>query len=685
MASCPIQSTLSCHTQLPLWSAPEVTRVLNPLGPISSSVPRMQVCRHIRKSRWRSSAWVLALIFFAPIFARGESALHIKPYRVLVVVEQWNDPASALVDSEKDEFQPVAALLRAWSIPFDIFRLDQQHLDASYLLDRSGTPRYGTVLWLADSPSYAGQDMSSLEEAVHAGSSLLVERSRFLDPALKRLLGLRFKEAYTSTSPLQTSRPHFITHQLAEQKMERLDVSGDESMRWGVEVRDAEVLITQRPHPVLTLAHPVEGTSAIWMGVSPDLMALRDSPYWRQLFFRSLVWSLGYVIQPDIDYSRRLVVTFDDWGASEKSFSALFNWHFPTLSEEQIRERLIEPLQKHHAVAIADVVDGFVNRRSRHIESPWVQKFTDDSGFVQDYTSTAKGLKAALAAGCLEIASHGWTHMQPDLESPPGPWWTSDLIGEASAIGWVAEFEDWRRNKDIPAIVQLTRMKYSRQALRQDFGELPLSLLPGEYAWSKSYADHTGRLAARAGFGIFHVKGHYFYLDPDLILDMVGIGPEVGHGYDHPLEAAKWPAHPDGPVFMTAHDRDLAFQPDFVDRLFTSLPAGTETLSMNRYVGILHARISSTVANGWELAFEFPEDYGIFFKNHTSRWRISLSAPLRDNLKALGKLGVAIDGKPSKNPKAIDLKGETLHLELPEGLGRHTWKLRPVEIHGMGE
>jgi len=627
---------------------------------------------------FQHSAWVLPLILLAPISVQSESALRIKPYRVLVVVEQWDDPASVLVDSEKDEFQPVVALLKAWSIPFDIFRLDQQHLDTSYLLDRSGAPRYGAVLWLADSPSYAGQNFASLDEAVHAGTSLLVERSRFFDPTLERLLGLKFREAYTSTSPLETTRPHFITRQLAERKMERLNVSGDESMRWGVEAQDAEVLITQGKHPILTLSHPAEGTSAIWLGVSPALTALRDSPYWRELFFRSLVWSLGYVLQPAIDYSRRLVVTFDDWGASEKSFSALFNWHFPSLSDQQIRERVIDPLQKHHAVAVADVVDGFVNRKSQRIESPWVQKFTDDSGMLQDYISTAKGLKAALAAGCLEIASHGWTHMQPDLESPPGPWWTSDLTGEASAIGWVAEFEDWRRKKEVSAIAQLTRMKYSRLALQEDFGQFPLSLLPGEYAWSKSYANHTGRVAARAGFGIFHVKGHFFYLDRDLVLDMAGIGPEVGHGYDQSLEAAKWPEHPDGPVFMTVHDRDLALQPDFIGRLFASLPEGMETLSMNRYVGILHTRISSKGADGWELAFEFPEDYGLYFKNHASRWRAWLADPLRDNLKALGALRVGIDGKPSTKLTAADLNGETLDLDLPEGLGQHTWKLRPA-------
>jgi len=36
-----------------------------------------------------------------------------KPYRVLLIVEKWSDPSSILVDHEKDEFQPVAALLKA--------------------------------------------------------------------------------------------------------------------------------------------------------------------------------------------------------------------------------------------------------------------------------------------------------------------------------------------------------------------------------------------------------------------------------------------------------------------------------------------------------------------------------------------------------------------------------------------
>src|SRR2546425_3303750 len=116
-----------------------------------------------------------------------------KPYRILLVVEHWSDPYGLVVSSETDKFQPVAALLKAWSIPFDILRLDHQHLDATYLFRRSGGIRYGAVVWLADPSSYGEQDIGSLEAATRAGIGLVVIDSRALDSTLGKLLGLKFK------------------------------------------------------------------------------------------------------------------------------------------------------------------------------------------------------------------------------------------------------------------------------------------------------------------------------------------------------------------------------------------------------------------------------------------------------------------------------------------------------------
>jgi len=82
----------------------------------------------------------LLLAFFGTPATSAESSTSpspLKPYRVLLVVEAWNDPASVVVVHDKDDFQPMAALLKAWSVPFDVFRLDQQHLCNSYLFDRA--------------------------------------------------------------------------------------------------------------------------------------------------------------------------------------------------------------------------------------------------------------------------------------------------------------------------------------------------------------------------------------------------------------------------------------------------------------------------------------------------------------------------------------------------------------------
>src|SRR5579863_9500249 len=119
----------------------------------------------------------------------------LKPYRVLLVVASWGDPASQVI-GEKDACQPVAALLKAWSVPFDILRLDQQALGASYLFDRSGAVRYGAILWLADLPSYAGKNLGVLTEAVQQGTCVIAVASRFSDATLERILGLHYKADY---------------------------------------------------------------------------------------------------------------------------------------------------------------------------------------------------------------------------------------------------------------------------------------------------------------------------------------------------------------------------------------------------------------------------------------------------------------------------------------------------------
>jgi len=211
----------------------------------------------------------VALLFLGAIQGQTtpKSCL-LKPYRVLVVVSDWGDPASQVI-SEKDAFQPVAALLKAWSVPFDILRLDQQNLGASYLFERSGAARYGTILWLADLPSYAAKNLAALTEAVQQGTSIIVAASRFTDPALEQILGIHYKADYRAPNPVLRGPVHFITRELTDD----LKPGYEQSLHIWVECRGAQALISQGRHPVLTVYQPSLDTAAVWIGL-PDLRAL---------------------------------------------------------------------------------------------------------------------------------------------------------------------------------------------------------------------------------------------------------------------------------------------------------------------------------------------------------------------------------------------------------------------------
>jgi hypothetical protein len=595
----------------------------------------------------------------------------LAPYRVLLVIDRWDDPASQLIASERDSFQPVVALLKAWSVPFDILRLDQQTIGASQLFDRIGRVRYGAIVWLADLASYAGKNMPALEDAAQSGTSVLALGSRCLDPVLERLLGLRFKGPYSSTDPLETGPPHFITEELAR----RAPATGEFGSRLWMKPAGAQALLSQQVHPVLTVKQVAGDSSAIWIGV-PRLQDVTSSSYWKGLLFRSLIWSLGYLVTPDIDYSYRLILALDDWGAADKGF--LSYWRYSTLSESLIRQHLIEPLSKREAVIAANVVTGYVDRNSRRILVPWEQKFTDRYGARQDYSSTKRGLLAAVSAGVLEIQSHGWTHMQPDLDSPPGPWWNSDLDGEASAIGWYEEFLDRRRGSEAPALTQLFHLKRSIEYLSADFGERALSFRAGGGAWSRSYPNHTGRVAAQAGFGLLEAGTEFnFYLDPDTVLDMAGVIAGAGPSHEQPSNAQKWPSHPDGPIMVTAHDRDIALQPEFLSRLFEQLPRGYETLSMNRYVAVLHAGIESLAGNEWRLAFHLNEPYCYYFDKHASSWKLWLSDRLRQQLVSASSANVSVDGGPAVELQTRKMLDQPVTIAIPAGSGDHVWKLSP--------
>jgi hypothetical protein len=604
-------------------------------------------------------------------------AIDMKPYRVLLVVEHGSDPYGLVIASDVDRFQPVAALLKAWSVPFDILRLDQQHLDGSYLFRRSGKIRYGAVIWLADLSSYGTQNLESLEQATRAGTSLIAIDSRVLNPTLNKLLGLKFREFYTSTDAFHVNQKHYITRKIAAGRYALPTHSHDYANRLWIQPTSAEVLLAQDQHPVLTVNQVSPGVSALWLGPS-GVTAVCSSIFWRNLLFRSLVWALGYAVVPNVDYSHRIIFELDDWGTADKGF--LSYWRYLEPNEETIRQDLVVPLERHHATAALEMDTGYVDRKSKRIVSPWVQDFTDLYGLQQNYASTKEGIQEAANAGVVDIESHGWTHMDPDLDSPPGPWWTADIQGEASVVGWYAEFEDQRRDQEIPAATQIYHMERSLEYLQKDFGRQALELKPGNNGWSKSRFNDTAALATRVGFGLFHGDSATYYLDHGLALDMANVIPDFNTGYDllEELHPERWPNHPDGPVILGFHDRDIALDHDFMEQLFAALPANYNTLGPNQYIGILHTQISSSSgSDSLELTFTQDNHYCSYFANHPSSWQLWLSDPLLGQLAA-ARLEISIDGKPSRIA-AADFRDGTLTIDLPPGLGSHILKLETMK------
>jgi hypothetical protein len=222
-------------------------------------------------------------------------------------VDRWADPASQVVASEKDSFQPVAALLKAWSVPFDIFRLDQQTFGAGYLFERSGRVRYGAVVWLADASSYANKNMAVLAEAAAAGTSLMAVASRFQDPALEQILGLKSKRTTAPPIRLRLTRA-FHRAKLREQRPR----TGSLAPALGYAARRAGTAragqASRRDRASAQSGH-CRGLMAA------PLAALRDSPYWRSIFARWCgAWGTRYA---DVNYAHSILLMCDDRGAAD--------------------------------------------------------------------------------------------------------------------------------------------------------------------------------------------------------------------------------------------------------------------------------------------------------------------------------------------------------------------------------
>jgi hypothetical protein len=584
----------------------------------------------------------LQLFLFLPCTAE------IKPYRILLVIsDQWKDPRSFLV-SGGGEFQTMVTLFKSWGIPFDILRLDQTIMDASHFADFHGRARYGAIVW--DAPgAISASDEALVREAVEKlHISLVAFGNRIQQPEIQRLLGIRYKAEHMHSSHPMAEPQSFILRGLGPDLYEQ-GPAAVAMKRPQVELVEARALASAAGWPQITERELGEDTRAIWIGGDVDQMLLYQSI--RTALRRAITEAIGYSLVKT--WTHDIVLTMDDLGNAQNSW--LEHWHYPALSQQEIRRYLIEPLKAHHAVLSINTVPGFVDDAKGRIVPTWQQQFIDGFGAKQDYVSTKKGLDEGIAAGVFEIESHGWTHMQPDLTSEPGPWWGSPLDGERAEMGWYREFYDVRRGREIPAAEQKFHMQKSAEWLKEEFGFLPLEFSTGGNGVSRSPENNTWRLAAEVGYGYYGG-----YLGKDLAVEgRADSNADFGGTDDVPLLL---PAPPDG------HDRGVTRDPTGFAKVFDKYP-DHHFIGLDEYIGYQHADIKTSSANnGLEFDLTYDPHYCRALIAKGSTWSLHLSDWLRSKVKSPG---IWVDGKSAGVAGA-----EWTSVSLTSGSQTHTIELR---------
>jgi hypothetical protein len=554
------------------------------------------------------------------------SAAAAAPYRFLLVTgNQWEDDASFVVE-RPSEFQITAALLKTWGLPFDILRLDQQLLDRYHMLDRDGQPRYGTIIW--DAADINKRDISLINDLNAQGVSFLFLGDTIKDPTVARLVGLRYVSEYKAYDQARFDSAHFITRGLAGREKELVADAAYSYLGLKVVLETAKPIAFRGAAPVLTVREEGSRGRVAWLGVERSASQFSNQLV-RDLLKRTLVWAQGYAVYPN--YGKAAILFADDWGTSDKTY--LSYWHYKTPTEEEIRAGLIEPLQKHHGGMDLNVNTGFVDRKTRRVLSPWKQRVVDeiDGKTIHDFASTKRGIDAGLAAGVFTIESHGWTHMLPDLESPPGPFWDAPMDGVGS-LDWWNEFGDNLRKHEIPAITQRFHLNRAIEYIEKDFGVVPQVIRGGGSLFSKSTVNNTAAIAANMGFGIA-TSNQIAYLGRDLVISLEPISKRKPWAYNQPISERDVPWTADAPTWISFHDRDLAMDHTAIARMLDALGDGVHYMHGIEYSGYLHAAMQRAPSEALEFVVNYDDHYCGWFASHPSRWTVHLSDETR---RALG-------------------------------------------------
>jgi hypothetical protein len=524
----------------------------------------------------------------------------LKPNRVLIIINnQWKDPECAYI-SEDSDFKKIIILMKSWGIPFDIIRLDDQVMNIYNFVDIFNRPLYGSIIWLANIENYYEKNkLAPLEIAVKKFNiGFIALGNTIRHSTIQDLLGLELLGEMRNVRPLSISvnKKSELNYEINSELFQ--DIKYNNFIF--VKLAGATSLANIGLNPVFTIKEMNPINFSIYIGIDSD--TILDSQNERIWLRNALIATKGYMLMKS--WANNTILRMDDPGSAQNSWLNI--WHYPTLNAEIIRKYILKPLEQHKAVLSVFVNPGFINDKKRIIEPSWKQKFVDEFGTLQDYASTKTGLDEGVSKELLEIQSHGWTHMQPDLDSEPGPWWGSPIDKQRSKEEWYREFYDGIRKKDIPAAEQLHRMNISRQWITEQFGQTPMAFIPGGLGISKNSMSNTYKLAAKSGFG--WLEG---YLGNDIVVQ----GWAFNGSKDVPLFKS---IPPDG------HDFGVIKQPDALYKYLRKNNKDTY-IGYNSYIAHIHSNPEVFMTDSICVKINWDNSYIKSGKVKNSNWSLYLS------------------------------------------------------------
>ncbi len=433
------------------------------------------------------------------------------------------------------------------------------------------------------------------------------------------------------------------------------------------------VLGTAGKYPQLVVRDVSPATKVIWIGGGKDWFL--KYPPMRQVFRKSLVYAIGYGAFND-NFDNGFIFIMDDVGCGEHSYS--LRWHYPTPGKETLMKYLIEPLEKSGRMMVMNLTPGFANPKTRMIENAWEEPpFVDTFGNYQDYGSTKEGLDEGLKRGVFEMQTHrAWSHMNWDLESPPGPWWDSPIDGELAVTDWYNEVVDVRRGATpVPSNDLLFIYKTGIDAIKQAFGVTVLSaeVRPGaELREGTHGGDDNGRVAAIAGLGV----SRECYVGNDLTIEFSMMMPEQFTCHDLDLTQRT-----NSPADVDEADWDILMNMSAAELIGSKIVGGRRInltdntdwidsrkdkywMGFNETCAYLHSSLSENKGNTPGIGFSYDDHYCKYFETKPSRWTIEFSD---DYLAQLGDHALfMVDGRKSSLKPALNQV-----IEIPAGLGEH--------------